>query len=107
MGLADLMEIEQERVDIVQRSDAFIQRAHNRRRVFSQFFAVRLLVSRRQLMKFRKQTQQFFVLFKQSEIYEYTNMKILFPKFQEYFRSYIQLDASKEVVPHCVLVNVF
>lgn len=58
------MEIEQESVDIVQRSNTFIQRGHNGRGMFSQFFAAGLLVSCRHLMKFRKQTQQFFVLFK-------------------------------------------
>lgn len=67
MGLADLVEVEQERVDVVQRADALVQRRHDGHCVLGQFRAVGLLVSRRQVVKLFEQSQQLLVFLKQSK----------------------------------------
>ena len=62
MGLAHLVQVEEEAVHVVQRADGFVQRIHHRRCVFLQLGAGRLLVPRLKVFEFGEEGQQFLVL---------------------------------------------
>jgi len=65
--LADLVEVEEERVDIVQTPDALVECRHDADGVLGQFGARRLLISRLQFFELCEECQQICVLIKQSE----------------------------------------
>ncbi len=83
VGLADLVEVEDESVDVVQRPDALVQRGHDVDGVLGQLLAAGLLVSRRQLVELCEQTQQLLVLLEQPVTANSKQMKpkINFPTF--------------------------
>lgn len=79
MGLADLVEVEDESVDVVQRANALVQRGHDGDGVLGQFLAAGLLVSRRQLVEFCEQIQQLLVLLEQPVTRKQSNRQFRFP----------------------------